>query len=183
MTGYVNPNADLLPDYPPEPPAWTVVASTGGGVRTFHTRTAADWVDTSGIRREWSEVCDLDENRRPQLRGVPFVEAPPETSDGFHSFTELYEFRMVWHAAFVNLLEDKLNDTTVKSKRHSDGEPCFGGGWFIVVTNLPGIGQVSNHYEDRFWPLFRVPEVEDAPVFDGHSSTDVLERLHQLLVS
>lgn len=68
---YENPNADLLPDYPPEPATWSVVAATGGGVRTFHVRTAAEWVDLDGVRREWAEVCDLDENRRPQLRAVP----------------------------------------------------------------------------------------------------------------
>jgi hypothetical protein len=181
MTDYVNPNADLLPDYPPEPPEWTVVASTGGGVRTFHTRTAADWVDLSGLRRDWHEVCDLDERRSPEIRSVPVNNAPGSTSDGFHTFDELYEFRMLYHAAFVNVLEASRTigvggGATVKSLKHSDGEFCFGGGWFIVVTELPH-GQISNHYESKHWDLFRVPAVDIPPTFDDHTNEDVIERL------
>ena len=96
-----------------------------------------------------------------------------ETSDGYHTFIELYEFRKQYHAAFVN-----TNLTTsVKSKKHSDGELCFGGGWFIVVTTLP-TGQISNHYDLKDWHLFKCSEVELAPKYDGHTSEDVLKRLN-----
>lgn len=44
---------------------------------------------------------------------------------------------------FLNSLEGKYE--VHKSYRHADGELCFGGGWFIVMANLP-TGQVSNHY-------------------------------------
>lgn len=98
-----------------------------------------------------------------------------DVSDGFHTFSELYEFRMLYHAAFVEGL-----DNTVKSWRHSDGELCFGGGWFIVVTDLP-TGQISNHYEARHWDLFKVPEVDTPPKYDGHTPLDVLARLRGLL--
>lgn len=67
-----------------------------------------------------------------------------------------------------------------KSWRHHDGELCFGGGWFIVVAVLP-TGQISNHYEAKYWDLFKIPETEKALFsFDGHTSTDVLERLKSL---
>lgn len=62
-------------------------------------------------------------------------------SDGFHSFDELYHYRMLYNAAFFNSLEGKYE--VHKSYRHSDGELCFGGGWFIVMAYLP-TGQVSN---------------------------------------
>lgn len=107
------------------------------------------------------------------------------TSDGYHTFDELYEFRMLYHAAFVNMVE-KLDPwrishvTTVKSWKHSDGELCFGGGWFIVVTETAK-GQISNHYEEQHWNLFKVPEVDLPPEFDGHSASDVLVRLRALL--
>lgn len=107
------------------------------------------------------------------------------TSDGYHTFDELYEFRMLYHAAFVKALPKyqgrSLTPTTVKSWKHSDGEPCFGGGWFIVVTTLP-TGQISNHYEEQFWDLFQVPEVDLPPEFDGHTPHDVLRRLRDYVV-
>jgi hypothetical protein len=107
------------------------------------------------------------------------------TSDGYHTFDELYRYRMLYHAAFVN--EARRINTwspmpieTYKSWKHSDGEPCFGGGWFIVVTQLP-TGQISNHYESGFWHLFKVPEVEEAPLFDGHTPEQAAERLEEWL--
>jgi hypothetical protein len=67
-----------------------------------------------------------------------------------------------------------------KSWRHSDGELCFGGGWFIVSAMLP-TGLISNHYKAEDWDLFKVPEVEKAIFeFDGHTGKDVLERLSKL---
>lgn len=53
-----------------------------------------------------------------------------EVSDGFHTFDELYHYRMLYNAAFFNSLEGKYD--VHKSYRHADGELCFGGGWFIV---------------------------------------------------
>lgn len=78
-----------------------------------------------------------------------------EISDGFHSFDELYHYRMLYNAAFFNNLEGKYE--VHKSYRHADGELCFGGGWFIVMANLP-TGQVSNHYRIKDWNLFNIPE-------------------------
>ena len=109
------------------------------------------------------------------------TEITGETSDGYHTFDELYEFRMLYHAAFVNVSHGVAvlrgeAAPTVKSMLHSDGSEIFGGGWFIVVTDLPH-GQISNHYETKHWDLFQVPSVDVAPAFDGHTSADVLDRL------
>ena len=119
-----------------------------------------------------------------------------QLSDGYHTFAELYRFRPLYPAAFVNKLHRQAAEfvdatypgPSVKSWKHSDGEPCFGGGWFIVVTHLPVAPvdgkpsrQISNHYPAADWDLFRVPEVEEAPVFDGHTPGDVLERLERFL--
>ncbi|GAA2096275.1 hypothetical protein GCM10009801_65710 [Streptomyces albiaxialis] len=101
-------------------------------------------------------------------------------SDGFHTFEELYEFRRLYHAYAVRAWL-AAGYPVVRSWRHHDGEPCFGGGWFIVVAQLP-TGQVSNHYRAESWSLFAdVPEVETAPVWDGHSAGDVTRRLRALL--
>lgn len=128
-----------------------------------------------GAEHERCEVCGSDWKREVE------VEVTGSTSDGFHTFDELYEFRMLYHAAFVNVLEASRTigvggGATVKSLKHSDGEFCFGGGWFIVVTELPH-GQISNHYESKHWDLFRVPAVDIPPAFDDHTSEDVIERL------
>ncbi len=66
------------------------------------------------------------------------------------------------------------------SARHSDGELCFGGGWFIVQATLP-TGQISNHYKLDDWDLFKCEEREQADTYDGHSPSDVAIRLAQFL--
>lgn len=99
------------------------------------------------------------------------------TSDGYHTFNELYEFRKAYNAALFNEWAAGGKCSVHKSWRHHDGELCFGGGWFIVVAVLPD-GQISNHYEAKDWDLFAVPETERALFeFDGHTGADVVERL------
>lgn len=119
-------------------------------------------------------------------------------SDGYHTFGELYEFRMMYNALLFNewaleldrdvngqiplsLTGQPLPKYNVhKSWKHSDGELAFGGGWFIVSAMLP-TGLISNHYKAEYWDLFKVPEVEKAIFeYDGHTSADVLERLKNL---
>lgn len=116
-----------------------------------------------------------------------------EYSDGYHTFNELYEFRKLYNAALFNEWADSEQpdpnnkDYIIpkydvhKSWKHSDGELCFGGGWFIVAAILP-TGQISNHYEAKDWELFNIPIVEKAKYeFDGHTSNDVIERLKNIL--
>ena len=98
-------------------------------------------------------------------------------SDGYHTFNELYYYRMLYNAAFFNLLP---KEWVHKSKRHHTGEECFGGGWFIVMANLP-TGQVSNHYELKDWDLFKVPEKEFADEWDGHTLQEAAKRLYEYL--
>ena len=101
-----------------------------------------------------------------------------EISDGYHTFNELYYYRLLYNAAFFNLLP---KEWVHKSKRHHDGEECFGGGWFIVMANLP-TGQISNHYEIKDWDLFHIPEKETADEWDGHTPQEAAERLHKFLL-
>lgn len=101
-------------------------------------------------------------------------------SDGYHTFDELYEFRKVYNAALFNEWANDKKYNVHKSMRHYTGEECFGGGWFIVVAQLP-TGQISNHYEMHDWDLFKVPYVPTALFpFDGHTPQDVIERLKNL---
>jgi len=145
--------------------------------------------------RELQEVQEL-------INGLK--EGKSQISDGFHSFQELYDFRKLYNALLFNewAKNPKTKHTWIKNEhgnlvqkvesyeykydvhksiRHNDGELCFGGGWFVVVAVLPS-GQITNHYEMTDWDLFQVPEVEKAKYeFDGHTSTDVLSRLNDLI--
>jgi len=102
--------------------------------------------------------------------------------DGYHSFAELYNFRMLYNAMAANSLS-QLGIKVVKSLTHSDGNPCFGGGWFVVVIYLPG-GQVTNHYklENDNWNLFKVPEELPEP-YDGHTPQDCVNRMRDYLLN
>lgn len=121
-------------------------------------------------------------------------------SDKYHTFREVYNNRKAYNVALFNELanpntlryfkDDKEFDgvgsiqgnryNVHKSKKHFDGEECFGGGWFIVVALLP-TGQISNHYKLEDWDLFRIPETEKALFeFDGHNTNDVINRLLSL---
>lgn len=104
------------------------------------------------------------------------------TSDGYHTFKELYEFRLLYNAHLFNewAAQDKYD--VHKSQRHNDGELCFGrDDYFVVVATLP-TGQISNHYPMSDWDLFKCEAVEKAKSeWDGHTSQDVATRLREAL--
>ena len=102
-------------------------------------------------------------------------------SDGYHTFGELYDFRLVYNAALFNEWAKQGKYGVHKSNKHHDGEYPFGKhDWFIVTALLP-TGQISNHYTMEHWNLFDVPSFDKAQwEFDGHTSQDVLTRLKAL---
>jgi hypothetical protein len=147
-----------------------------------------------------------EENKLQKIQELVngLAESVSYISDGYHSFSELYEFRKVYNALLFNewaknpklttewivnfhglkeqrVISREFQYEVHKSLRHHDGELCFGGGWFIVVAVLPS-GQISNHYKVEDWDLFQIPEVEKAKYeFDGHTSKDSLERMLKLI--
>lgn len=125
--------------------------------------------DVCGIHVE-DAIAWLEMQVEPQDKG--------EISDGYHTFNELYNYRMLYNAGFFNLLP---KEWVHKSKKHHNGEECFGGGWFIVMANLP-TGQISNHYELKDWDLFHIQEKEVADEWDGHTPQEAAERLHKFLL-
>jgi len=131
--------------------------------------------DAGGLARE--AITALRKALAEQPAQQEPVAIDGNTSDGYHTFNELYEFRKAYNAALFNEWAAGGKCSVHKSWRHHDGELCFGGGWFIVVAVLPD-GQISNHYEAKDWDLFAVPETECALFeFDGHTGADVVERL------
>lgn len=91
-----------------------------------------------------------------------------EVSDGYHTFNSLYNQRLCLWAALVKAYKDKA----WKTRRHHDGEPCFGGDWFLVGITTPA-GDYTYHYELKDWNLFDCKVLDKAPEFDGHTDKDV----------
>jgi hypothetical protein len=114
------------------------------------------------------------------LAAIADCGAAGSVSDGYHTFDELYEYRKLYNAALFNEWALLGIHDVHKSTRHSDGEECFGGGWFVVVATLPS-GQISNHYKMGDYHLFRVPEREKAIEWDGHTPKQAAERLRKFL--
>ena len=94
-------------------------------------------------------------------------------SDGYHTFNDLYRQRLVLTAALCNSIPEKW----WKSKKHSDGEPCFDGTWFIVGCDT-ALGSYTYHYEMKDWSYFRCIELPEGKPWDGHTSKDVDRLLH-----
>jgi len=156
-----------------------------------------DWIDE--MCSEFNHIADgrilvtKEELKKAILSRINKEKIDENTSDGYHTFKELYEYRMLYNAALFNewALSDvwaeqpdsKVHRFNVhKSNRHSDGEECFGGGWFIVMATLP-TGQISNHYEDKYWELFQIPARKKADKWDGHTPQDVAKRLLDYLTA
>lgn len=94
-----------------------------------------------------------------------------DTSDGYHTFNELYEHR---HILFLSVLTANI-DRAWRSKLHDDG--TMFDGWFVAGLKTV-MGQATYHLPIRMWSLFdAIPELEKAPPFDGHTAEDTLKRL------
>lgn len=121
-------------------------------------------------RSEFIDDCEIRE-KVCRMAGIDDI---GEFSDGYHTFNSLYRQRCVLFAALVN----SYPQISWKSKRHDDGELCFGGGWFIVGIDTPE-GSYTYHYELKDWDMFRCKELERGKKWDGHTDADV-ERLLSL---
>ena len=114
-------------------------------------------------------------------------------SDGYHTFGELYEHRIILFIALCRQLRLKINADNVDgvrmadiskeiwcSTRHSDNSTF--GDWFVLGIGKEKGKQMIYHLPARFWSeVCEFAEVlEKAPEFDGHTSADVLERIKAL---
>lgn len=94
-------------------------------------------------------------------------------SDGYHTFDELYDHRRELSRALLILL-DEFEVEVWKSKLHSDG--TMFEGYFVVGCYTPA-GQISYHYDLKYWDHFDLPVFDNAPEYDGHTAQDVVNRL------
>ncbi len=93
-----------------------------------------------------------------------------DTSDGYHTFDELYYHRMVLFSIICN----QNKDLAWKSMKHHDG--TMYENYFIVGISTTE-GDYTYHYDIRDWNYFNVKELEKAPKWDGHKPSDITRLL------
>lgn len=105
------------------------------------------------------------------------TEITGSTSDGYHTFDELYEHR---HTLFIALCRALTASHYIwRSRHHSDGSQFKG--WFVMGIDVAEGKQITYHLPDRLWDSTSFVEaLWRAPPFDGHTSDDVLKRLRDL---
>ena len=113
-----------------------------------------------------------------EIENAPAVDAEPvitgETSDGYHTFNELYHHRAILFSVIVKAFKDKA----WKSRKHHDG--TMYDGMFIVGVETPN-GQATYHYDiEPYWNMFICKEIEFAPEWDGHTPSQAIERIGKL---
>lgn len=97
-----------------------------------------------------------------------------DTSDGYHTFNELYHHRAVLFSVIVR----DHKDLAWKARKHHDG--TMFDGMFIVGIETPD-GQATYHYDlDPYWDVFECKELECAPEWDGHTPAQAIERIGRL---
>lgn len=93
-----------------------------------------------------------------------------ETSDGYHTFNELYDHRRVLTTALFNLDPSRC----FKSKLHADGTMYDN---YFIVGILTQEGYATYHYHIDYFNDFICEELVNAPEWDGHTSQDSINRI------
>lgn len=93
-----------------------------------------------------------------------------DTSDGYHTFNELYYHRMMLFAVICNTYKEKA----WKSKLHADGNMYDN---YFIVGITTDEGDYTYHYHLDNWDYFNVSEIPNSPEWDGHKPEDVTRLL------
>lgn len=126
---------------------------------------------------EWSSgTTRLDASNVTPEQAIAATVGPlitEDTSDGWHSFKDLYHHRALLFSVIVH----NYRDMCWKSKKHHDGKELD---WnFIVGIDTPW-GQASYHYGMEYWDLFDCKELEQAPYYDGYTADESVARIARL---
>jgi hypothetical protein len=104
-----------------------------------------------------------------------------KVSNGEHTFNELYALSYAFFIALCHKCWDKdipspRRCIVWKSLKHQ------GGGmyedYFVAGIELPG-GPISYHLPIELWDMLKVPALDKAPPYDGHTLDQIVERLLQ----
>ena len=98
------------------------------------------------------------------------MEVNGKTSDGYHTFDELYHHRMILFSIICNQNKAK----SWKSMQHNDG--TMYEDYFIVGIETAE-GSYTYHYHIDNWEYFNVKQIVRAPEWDGHEPEDITRLL------
>jgi hypothetical protein len=100
-------------------------------------------------------------------------------SDGYHTFDELYDHRITLFIALCKMYMQTTHFRPWRSKLHNDGSEFEG--WYILgIMDEPG-KQITYHIPIERWDETNWADTRAlAPIWDNHTSQDVLERLKKL---
>nr|DAF21930.1 MAG TPA: zinc-ribbon domain protein [Caudoviricetes sp.] len=123
-------------------------------------------------------IIDCEEKSHAEEVALAYAlhraEISGDTSDGYHTFNELYDHR----AKLFSVIVRNYPELCWKAKKHHDG--TMYDGMFIVGINTAE-GQASYHYDiDPYWPMFDCQELDRAPEWDGHTPQQAIDRIANL---
>lgn len=137
------------------------------------------------VHKDGTDALLFEMHRSPVLNANDYIKATVQEkgkiSDGYHTFDELYEHRIVNFIAVCRLLQlVPIPPSVWISKKHSDGSEW--DGWFIMGIGTEPGEQISYHLPISKWDeCYKIATwINHAPKWDGHTSADVLERLTKL---
>ena len=128
---------------------------------------------------KFSKIYPYVVSPKSMIERIPKYYIDGSTSDGNHTFDELYHHRAVLFSIICNTFPYSIH--AWKSKKHHDN--TMYDGMFIVGIDTP-YGQVTYHYDvDPYWNTIfaTVLELDNAPEWDGHTPQDAIERLEKLI--
>lgn len=137
-----------------------------GHTYRYDNNLHGDAINHSGGNRTVLKCEDCNKYVPVSAYLVPIHKAPQNTSDGYHSFYELYHHRMMLFSVICETYKDKA----WKSLLHDDG--TMYENYFVVGIETPQ-GQYSYHYHISEWDNFDVQVLERAPQWDGHEPKHV----------
>lgn len=141
------------------------------------------------LYQQYVIVCDVEPWVAPKFHALPTPQREfwdklaitPQTSDGYHTFAELYEHRVSLFIALASQVDTRspTGDVVWRSRLHSDG--TMFDGWFVMGINRVAGEQITYHLPMSRWADtdWLGHEDERAPEWDGHTSSDVLDRLRR----
>lgn len=134
----------------------------------------AEEIYRAGVALDGSDFAhksDHFERLAGELYKAGYRKIDGDTSDGYHTFNELYHHRAVLFTMICN----QNKEIAWKSKKHSDG--TMFDNMFIVGIETP-VGQATYHYDiEPYWDYFNVKELDNAPLWDGHTAEQAIERI------
>ena len=138
------------------------------------TRFNANGVDLTFTPMRGGLVCSTILTPEQAIAATLGPKVTGNTSDGYHTFNELYHHRAVLFSVIVR----DHRELAWKSMRHHDG--TMYDGMFIVGIETPE-GQATYHYDiDPYWDMFNCKELDQAPEWDGHTPSEAIERIATL---